>query len=145
MGASLLSASALLLAGCGREEAATNRASGTTLPAAESDTVVFRAGARDRLCLTGGQVAFITYAEGGNTNCTVRGSVDGPAAETLIHPDGDTACTVPLTRAENRVTLGAGGPACAYYCGPNAGFAGKSFDRAPTPEAVTDLAGDPLC
>ena len=140
-GASLLCASALLLTACGREEAGSNQAGPTAQNVPQPDTVVFVAGPRDRLCLKNGQAAVITYAAAGSANCTLRGTVtDG-----RIHPEGDTACTVPLTRAGDRATLGSSSPSCAYYCGPGASFAGKSFTRLPTPEPVTDFAGDPLC
>ena len=142
---SFLSASALLLAGCGREQAPTNEAAQASPQAAQDDTVVFRSGARDRLCLKDGQVAVVSYAQAGNANCTVRGTLDTSAAEAVIRPDGDTSCAIPMTRTGDRATLGAAGPACAYYCGPGASLEGKSFDRAPTPEPVTDVAGDPLC
>ncbi|MCW3796801.1 hypothetical protein OMW55_03145 [Sphingomonas sp. BN140010] len=132
---------ALLLAACGKEEAATNEAAATAPAPAESDMIVFADGARDRLCLKGGQVAFITYARAGNANCTLRGTL----ANGRIQPDGDGACTIAFARTGDRATLGAAGPACAYYCGPDVSFTDKSFTRLPSPEPVTDLAGDPLC
>ncbi len=140
-GLGLLSASALLLTACGREQAATNQGATAATPRAEAGAIVFGAGARDRLCLKGDQAAFITYAAASDSNCTLRGS----ASETSIRPDGDTACSVPLTRAGDRVTLSAAGPGCAYYCGPGASFSGKTFTRMAQPQPVTDLAGDPLC
>lgn len=140
-GVAVLYASALLLTACGREQAATNQGATAATPRAEAGAIVFGAGARDRLCLKGDQAAFITYAAAGDANCTLRGSANA----TSIRPDGDASCSVPLTRAGDRVTLGTASPGCAYYCGPDASFAGKTFTRMAQPQPITDLAGDPLC
>lgn len=131
----------LLTAACRQHEAAPEE----PVQAPETSAVTAFAGTgRDRLCLKEeeGRAAFITYAAQGDTNCSVRGSAsDGPA----IRPDGDTSCAIPFDRQGDRITLGAGGEACAYYCGPGASFEGKSFVRMDKAEPVTDIAGDPLC
>jgi hypothetical protein len=128
------------LAGCRESEPAAENSEAPVT----SEVPVFAGEGRDRLCLKEGEerAGFITYAAGTNANCSVRGTVGGQGA---IKPDGDTACTIPFTRDGNRITLRDGGPACAYYCGPNASFAGKTFVRMDKAEAVVDLAGEPLC
>lgn len=145
VGASLLSASALLLPGCGKEEAPANQAAAAAPGPADSDTVVFASGTRDRLCRqrSTGAVALITFAPTGDANCTVRGRFD--AAARVIVPDGDDRCRIPVTDKGNQLTLGNGGPACAYYCGPSASFAGVTLDATTGAPPPTDLAGDPLC
>ncbi|WP_426267555.1 hypothetical protein [Sphingomonas sp. LHG3443-2] len=121
----------------------------TTGPGArpESGAVTIYAGSgRDRLCLAeqGGTASFVTYAPSGDANCTVQGtwSPSGPSA---IKPNEDPSCSIIFNREGQSVRLLAGGPGCAYYCGPGASFEGKTFVRMDKPEPVTDLAGDPLC
>jgi hypothetical protein len=140
-----MSASALLLAACGREDAPANQAAAAAPAPAESDTVVFASGTRDRLCLkrSTGRAAFITFAPTGDANCTVSGRSD-IAARTIV-PEGDDRCRIPLSDNGESVALGDGGPACAYYCGPSASFARKTFRRTPGAPPPTDIAGDPLC
>jgi hypothetical protein len=106
-------------------------------------TIVYASEGRDRLCLKEGEqrAGFITYAASGNANCSVRGSTDGK----VIRPDGDASCAITMERDGDRLTLLAGGPACAYYCGPGADFANTSLVRMDRPEPVRDLAGDPIC
>lgn len=113
----------------------------------ENNAVTVYAGSgRDRLCLAeqGGAASFVTYAPTGDANCMVQGtwSPSGPQA---ITPNEDKSCSITFNKDGGSVQLLAGSPGCAYYCGPNASFAGKTFVRMDKPEPVTDLAGDPLC
>jgi hypothetical protein len=111
---------------------------------ADGATLVFAGEGRDRLCLKEGEqrAGVITYAASGDNNCSVRGAAAGSGE---IRPDGDSSCVIPLRREGDRITLGVAGPACAYYCGPGASLSGKTFARMDRADAVTDLAGEPLC
>ena len=133
-----LAALFLTLAGCRQSEEVPAKSE------VSSATLVFAGQGRDRLCLKEGEerAGFITHAGSGDANCSVRGTT-GKAG--LIRPDGDESCTIPFTREGDRITLRAGGPACAYYCGSNASFAGKTFVRMDKADAVVDFAGEPLC
>jgi hypothetical protein len=116
-------------------------------PSARETNLTFFAGeGRDRLCLAenGGPAGFITFAEGSDANCTVRGSWS-PSGPQAIKPNGDQSCSFVFNKDERSITLIGGGPGCAYYCGPGATFANKTFVRTDKPEPVTDVAGDPLC
>lgn len=131
---------AAALAGCRASELPSEN----QVAVSASEILVFAGQGRDRLCLKQGEerAGFITYAATGDANCSVRGTT-GEAGS--IRPDGDTACTIPFTRDGDRITLRDGGPACAYYCGPGASLAGKTFARMDKMETVTDFVGDPLC
>ena len=117
----------------------------------QPQTRTFAGTGRDRLCLQSGtsRMGLVSYAETGDTNCTIRGQlqVDQGSARTHLIPDGDQTCRIPVVlRDQGRIMeVGAAGQACAYYCGSSASFAGKSFQATPAPVPVTDLAGDPLC
>lgn len=100
---------------------------------------------RDRLCIAGERAGFIVYGAG-NSNCSVRGRVEKAGEGLLaIIPEGDEDCRIEARQASGSIVLGKRAEACAYYCGPDADFSGRSFreDAAATPAA--DLAGDPLC
>lgn len=101
---------------------------------------------RDRLCLDegAGRIGLITYGQG-DVNCSVRGGVTRSAGRLSISPDGDESCRIDATLAGARLTLGGMSPSCAYYCGPDASYADKSFGLSDNNERVVDLAGDPLC
>ena len=144
-----------LLAACRQEperEPTAQAKSGT--PAAAAVIAVMAGPGRDRLCTrTPGpgegeqrQVAgLVTYAENGDANCLVRGSVAASIRGNEIIPNGDERCRITLVEeGADRVRIEDNGQ-CAYYCGPGATFAGKTFSRMDTPQAVTDIAGDPLC
>jgi hypothetical protein len=137
----LFAMSALLLNACSKE---------AEVPANDSAPVAagsssFAGVGRDRLCLAPeGRAAFITYGDG-DANCSARGGIEGAGGALTLIPEGDTSCRIPLTRSGDTVELGALAPECAYYCGPKASFAGKSFKRMTKSEPVKDLAGDPLC
>ena len=100
---------------------------------------------RDRMCLKGERAGFITYAPSGDTNCAVRGAASLSRDTLRITPDGDPACTIEAQRDGSGFVLATASPACAYYCGPNASFAGKRFAPQEGASPAVDLAGDPLC
>ena len=108
--------------------------------------VTYAGEGRDRLCLneSAGRIGFITYGEG-DVNCSVRAALTRSADQLAIAPDGDQSCRIAATLGDDRLALGELGQSCAYYCGPGASFAGKSFGQLPDAVPVTDLAGDPLC
>jgi hypothetical protein len=108
--------------------------------------VTYAGEGRDRLCLneSAGRIGFITYGEG-DVNCSVRAALTRSGDQISIAPDGDQSCRIGATLGDGRLTLGELGQSCAYYCGPDASFAGKSFRQLPEAVPVTDLAGDPLC
>ena len=105
--------------------------------------MVFEGQGRNRLCLAaeGERAGIITYAAGGDSNCSVRGRLSGGA----IAPDGDELCRIPVVRSDGKISLGEAGPECAYYCAPSASLAGKTFVRMENGSGAVDLAGDPLC
>ena len=107
---------------------------------------VYSGEGRDRLCLDerAGRIGFVTYGQGDN-NCSIRASVSRKGKGLSIAPDGDQSCSISATVADGSVILGERSPACAYYCGPGATFAGKRFARLERAEPVTDFAGEPLC
>lgn len=135
------------LAACGSRPASTDQLERET--ATGGPVLTFQGAGRDRLCLRNAGDKFaaglIVYAASSNANCSVRGlyqAVDRPAA---IEVPGD-ACRIAVSGdLKGTVTLGPLDPACHYYCGPGATYAGKSFRRTATSVPVTDLAGDPLC
>jgi hypothetical protein len=139
----LLLSGLLLLSACRQEEdAAANQ------PTGQADSPrfdVYQAGGRDRLCIGKGRAAFIVYAEQGDSNCSVSGAVERSGSQITIRPDGDTSCTITAVDNGTSLRLGPLTPACAYYCGPNASFAERTFDAMPGSQPVTDLAGEPLC
>jgi hypothetical protein len=131
----------LLLTGACRQEAA------VTEPEAQQEKAgvltVYAGSGRDRLCYNSETKRMSVIAFGpSQTNCTMRGSFDGNS----LRPDGDGKCQVPVAIEEGQITLiDDGGQSCAYYCGPGASYAGKTFVRMDKPDQVADLAGDPLC
>ena len=134
----LILAIVLTAAACAPEEtAAPGLAAGT-----------FTSGDRDALCIAGTAGAqrggFIVYGDN-DTNCSASGRIAQAAGGWMLAPAGDVDCRIPLSVTASGVSLGSAPPACAYYCGPGAAFAGKSFERSPGARPVADLAGDPLC
>ena len=103
---------------------------------------------RDALCVAsdGGdaRTGFITYGPG-DANCSASGRLVAAGAAWELVPAGEGDCRIPVAFGEGKVTLGQQSAACAYYCGPGASFAGKTFDLAPKRAAAVDFAGDPLC
>ena len=117
-------------------------------PAADGGEQVWAAG-KDGLCLVGAgeqlRAGLITYGSG-NTNCTLSGPAERQGETLTITPTGDSACRVQVTISDGRAVLGNREPACSYYCGPGADFAGRTLQQANRPaQSVTDFAGDPLC
>ncbi len=99
---------------------------------------------RDRLCIAGQRGGFIAYGDA-DANCSARGRVERSADRLVLIPDGDADCRIAATLAGDRLALGQRAPACEYYCGPGADFAGKAFTRSATASPAVDFAGDPLC
>jgi hypothetical protein len=135
-----------LLAGCKGEQAQEGQAA-TESPPAVSGATVYSSGPRDRLCLKDGRGGLIVYAATGNSNCSARGTVAREDGRLSLRPDGDSSCRIEIGEGPNGdsvVTLGELTPACAYYCGPKASYAGRTLTATGNAPA-TDLAGDPLC
>jgi hypothetical protein len=123
----------LLLGGCGA-------------PAVEPQDEAnqsYRAG-RDGLCLGQSRAGLITYGQG-NVNCSVAGTATRNGNSVSLIPSGDRNCRIAVQIAGDTAVIGPRSPACAYYCGPGADFAGRSLTRSASAQAITDLAGDPLC
>ena len=108
----------------------------------------FSGGGRDALCIAGpagAQRGGLIVFGPGEANCTAAGRIEPAGAGWQLVPAGDGECRIALTANAAGITLGPANPACAYYCGPGADYAGKSFRKAPDAAPATDLAGDPLC
>jgi hypothetical protein len=130
----------LFLSACKQQE---QQPAAVNAPVAAAVTSVYVGSGRDRLCYNADskRMGVITYGAA-ETNCAIRGSFDGSS----LKPDGDTKCQVPVAIEGNRITLiNQGNAECAYYCGPDASYAGKTFDRMDNQPPVTDIAGDLLC
>jgi len=133
----LVPALTLLLAACSKPPAEPGPAPGT-----------FAGEGRDRLCIAGEGAALraglIAYGEG-NVNCSAAGSLQLAGQGWVLVPKGEGDCRIPLEVAGNSVRIGQPPAACAYYCGPGAVMAGKTFNRTDMGAKAADLAGDPLC
>ncbi|HVF84142.1 MAG TPA: hypothetical protein VM913_08240 [Sphingomicrobium sp.] len=139
----------VLLTGCGQQAASSSSANEDgdgTQPAGSTGPVSYAGSGRDRLCLSEaeGRAGLVIYGEG-DANCGVRGTVQRSANRLTVTPEGDAACRIEAAISGDRLILGARNSACAYYCGPTANYAGKTFTRIADPEPAADLAGDPLC
>ena len=143
----LLIPALLIVSSCGRSgEEADKAAAQSGQASAQVGLAVYAGSGRDRLCVRAeqdGPAGFITFAGSGDSNCMVRGTYDRQGAAIL--PNGDTSCRIPLTIEGSEARLGAGGPSCAYYCGPNASYSGKAFSATRPGTPATDLTGEPLC
>ena len=139
----------LLLAACREQGNDSDQAAGppgNSAAGRESQPEVSYSGpGRNQLCTRGDRLGFIVYAASGDTNCSLRGSVTRRSDRLVIQPDGDPDCRVEAREEGSALILGPVAPACRYYCGPNADFAGAVFDMMPASRPVTDLAGDRLC
>ena len=113
-------------------------------PEPPAERLLYAGEGRDRLCLVGERGGLITYGDG-DANCSARGRIERTGERLLLIPDGDPDCRIEASLTGDRLTLGARTDACAYYCGPGADFAGKSFSRDGTASPAVDFAGDPLC
>jgi hypothetical protein len=125
----------LLLAACAPEEP----------PPAAAESAIYAGAGRDRLCVDGERVGFITFGDG-DANCSVRGRLESAGDGRLaIIPNGDEDCRIEAADETGRILLGSRKAGCAYYCGPNADFAGKAFTKQDSASPAVDFAGDPLC
>jgi|SRR5687768_102551 hypothetical protein len=128
---------ALLLAACSQQPAEPSLSTGT-----------FVGSGRDRLCIAGEpgnyRAGLIAFGEG-DVNCSASGRIGMQAGQFTLIPRGEGTCQIPLVIEGNSVRIGEAPPACAYYCGPGASLAGKTYNRSDTGTAAVDLAGDPLC
>ena len=113
-------------------------------PEPSSERRLYAGEGRDRLCRTGDRVGFIAYGEG-DANCSVRGRLDRGENRLTLVPDGDADCRIEVREQGESLRLGDVAPACAYYCGPGASFAGKAFAENDSASLAVDFAGDPLC
>lgn len=109
-----------------------------------AERALYAGAGRDRLCVKGMEAGFITYGEG-DSNCSVRGRLEGQGDATVLVPAGDEDCRIPIRRDGEQAVLAAAAAACAYYCGPGANFAGRRFTRSADASPAVDFAGDPLC
>jgi hypothetical protein len=128
---------ALLLAACSQEAEKPSIPTGT-----------YAGQGRDRLCIAGeagsyrgGLIAF----GAGDINCSASGRVMAEGAQFVLVPRGEGDCRIPLEIKDNVVRIGQPPAACAYYCGPDADMAGRSYNKADMGAKAVDLAGDPLC
>jgi hypothetical protein len=99
---------------------------------------------RDRLCVSGGRGGLIVYGDG-DVNCSARGSIERSADRLVLIPDGDSDCRIEGKIVGDRLSLGAGSEACAYYCGPGTDYAGNALARNDSASPAVDFGGDPLC
>ena len=111
-------------------------------------TGIFAGDGRDRLCIAGEASAYraglIAYGEGDN-NCSASGRLEKAGDGWMLVPKGEGDCRIPLTIDGNVIRMGQAPAACAYYCGPGATLAGRSYNRTNMGPKAVDLAGTPLC
>ena len=128
---------ALFVAACSQQPEQPKLATGT-----------FTGEGRDRLCIAGAPDAYraglIAYGKG-DLNCSASGRLEMAGTNWNLVPKGEGECRIPLAIEGNVVRVGQVPGACAYYCGPGAALAGKTYNRADMGAKVVDLAGDPLC
>lgn len=123
----------LLIAACSSEA-----------PRSPPERALFAGEGRDRLCLAGERVGFVTYGEG-DANCTVQGRAEQSGEQMTITPDGDEDCRIEARREGGVISLKPLSAACDYYCGPGASFEGRSLEYEAAASPAVDFAGDPLC
>jgi hypothetical protein len=127
----------LLLAGCSQE-----------VDEPPLKTGNFAGQGRDRLCIAGEAGAYragLIAFGGGDVNCSIAGRLESAGANWRLTPKGEGACQIPLEIQGDIVRVGQVPSSCAYYCGPGATLAGKSFSRSEMASKAVDFAGDPLC
>ena len=128
---------ALLLAACSQQPEKPSIATGT-----------YAGQGRDRLCIAGEAGSYrgglIAYGQD-DINCSGSGPVIAEGGQFLLIPRGEGECRIPLEIQGNVVRIGQPPAACAYYCGPGATMAGRTYNRADMGAKAVDLAGDPLC
>jgi len=110
----------------------------------KTERLLYAGEGRDRLCTKGDRGGFIVFG-GGDSNCSARGRIERAGDRLVLIPNGDPDCRIEATLAGDRLRFGARSPACAYYCGPGADFAGKPLTRNAAASPAVDFAGDPLC
>jgi hypothetical protein len=130
---------ALCLAACSREQQSSE---------VGLNPGTFAGQGRDRLCIAGEgsslRAGLIAYGPS-DANCTAAGRLERSGNGWALIPRGEGECRIPLSIEGNVVRVGQPPASCAYYCGPGAGLAGKSFSRADMGAKAVDFAGDPLC
>jgi len=128
---------ALLVAACSQQ------AENPSIP-----TGTYAGQGRDRLCIAGEaggyRAGLIAYGQG-DVNCSAAGKLEPAGAGWALIPKGEGPCQIPIEIEGNVVRIGQPLAACAYYCGPGAGMAGRTYNRADMGAQAVDLAGDPLC
>jgi len=128
---------ALLLAACSRQPENPSIPTGT-----------YAGQGRDRLCIAGEaggyRAGLIAYGQG-DVNCSAAGKLEPAGAGWVLIPKGEGPCRIPIEIQGNVVRIGQPPAACAYYCGPSAEMAGRTYNRADMGAKAVDLAGDPLC
>jgi len=110
---------------------------------------VYRGSDRDGLCVAREgealKAGLITFGDGAS-NCSLTGRAEIRGDALVITPRGDSECSVEIRVANGAATLGGRSQACAFYCGPEADYAGRVLRKAPDAASiVSDFAGDPLC
>ena len=127
----------LLLAACSQQPADSPISTGT-----------YAGQGRDRLCIAGEgdslRAGLIAYGPG-DINCSAAGRLEQAGAGWALVPKGEGECRIPLEIEGNVVRLGQPPASCAYYCGPGADMAGKTYNRAGMGAKAVDLAGEALC
>jgi hypothetical protein len=128
---------ALLLAACSQQ------AKNPSIP-----TGTYAGQGRDRLCIAGEaggyRAGLIAYGQG-NVNCSAAGKLEPTGAGWVLIPKGEGPCRIPIEMQGSGVRIGQPPAACAYYCGPGATMAGRTYNRSDMGAKAVDLAGDPLC
>jgi hypothetical protein len=128
---------ALLLAACSQQDQVPSIPTGT-----------YAGQGRDRLCIAGEagnyRGGLIVFGQG-DTNCSASGRVSVEGDQYVLVPRGEGDCRIPLEIQGNVARIGRPPAACAYYCGPGADMAGRTYNRSDMGAKAVDLAGDPLC
>ncbi len=113
-------------------------------PAPRTENLLYAGAGRDRLCVDGQRGGLIVYGKG-DANCSARGRVERSGDKLILIPEGDSDCRIPAELNGDSLRLGRRSPACAYYCGPDADYAGKVLAKNASASPAVDFAGDPLC
>ena len=100
------------------------------------------------MCVAGAaggyRAGLIAYGQG-DVNCSAAGSLEPAGAGWVLVPKGEGPCRIPIEFEGDAAKVGQPPATCAYYCGPGANMAGRSFNRSETGSQAVDLAGDALC
>jgi hypothetical protein len=111
------------------------------------------AGRPNQLCIApkGDSVQFgITVWGASQASCSGAGIAQRDGDRLTLTMTGDSACVIAARIEGGRLVLPADLPqGCAYYCAPQARFAGAAFAQkaagAAAAAGAKDFAGDPLC